>query len=96
MERYFAIHGYPVTVTMTGAAQAVEGPNVRRCAVIVPSLPHSITLAFGPTATASSFTIAAGVSPVMLDRIALGDMLDNAITVIGTAADAVTFFIGTY
>lgn len=96
MEYYSAQRGHQVALTLTGADQVAEGPDNTRCAIVFPSVAHTLTVSFGQGTGTNKFLIAANVQPFTIDSSLIGDLIYQEIHVSGTAADAVTLWIGNY
>lgn len=96
MDHYLARRGHQITLTLTGSDQIVEPPNFDRVSVVFGSPAHAMKVAFGVGTATQTFTIPANSPPFIIDKAAVGDLITNSITVNGTAADVVGFWIGTY
>lgn len=96
MDHYLARHGHQITLTLTGSDQPLEPPNFYRVCLVIGSPAHALTIAFGVGTAAQQFVVPANSPPFIIDKAAIGDLIAAAITVKGTAADVVGFWIGTY
>ena len=79
------------TLTLSGANQRLLGPNRKRTGIILShKAANAMFFAFGEDAAVNTgLCIPAGSTPVKLYKDHCGDWIEQAVNVIGTAADVV-------